>query len=139
MDKQSNGHPEPPIDKYPPDPPTVCRYCRGAVTLVSMGDVFPSGRVNGKMYLCQECGAWVRANPETGDPIGYLADAELMRWRRATREAMAPITRHPRWSRSELVQAALDVPDERARVAMLSIGEIKNLIVWLMRKGPHVP
>jgi len=137
MDKQSNGHPKPPTDQYPPAPPEVCRYCRSPVGLVSLDEVFPEG-VDGKMYICDGCGAQVRANPETGDPIGYLADAELMRWRRAAREAMAPICRGPRRSRSELIQAAIEVSEERARVAMLSIGEIKNLIVWLMREGPQL-
>lgn len=142
MDKQSNGHPEPPTDKYPPEPPEVCRYCRSPVSLVSAEEVYPGLRLEANLYFCEGCGARVGVREETGDPVGYLADAELRRWRRVVHEALRPLRREARSYPTpvhEMIQRALGVPEERARVAMLSIGEIKNLVMWLMREGPELP
>jgi hypothetical protein len=141
MDKQSNGHPEPPTDEYPPDPPEVCRYCRSPVHLVSAEKVFPGTNLSANLYFCEGCGARVGVHEGTGEPVGYLADAELRRWRRVLHQALDPLRREARWYPEpvhELIQDALDVPEERAHVAMLSIREIKNMIVWLMRKGPEL-
>jgi hypothetical protein len=140
MDKQSNGHPEPPTDEYPPDPPEVCRYCRSPVSLVSAEEVYPGMGLEAKLYFCEGCGARVGVHEGTDDPVGYLADAELRRWRRVLHEALREL-RKPRFYQKSvhgLIREALGVPRERARVAMLSIGEVKNMIVWLMRQGPEI-
>lgn len=141
MDRHSNGHPEPPTDEYPPDPPEICRYCRAPVQLLSVEDVFGESEFSGKLYYCEACGARVGTRSGTDAPLGYLADAELRRWRRVLHEALDPIWQETQWPRSRaysLIEEVLDVPEERAHVAMLSQPEIKNMVVWLMRNGPQL-
>lgn len=127
--------------KYPPDPPQTCRYCEQEVRQVDDEELYGKS-YGGELFLCQndQCQARVGCHP-SGDPLGILADRELRRWRSVAHEAFDPI--HEAWDSDisrdgagYFIKKALGVPKAKTHIAMLDIDEIKNLIWWLMKKGP---
>ena len=72
--------------------PTVCRYCSGAVRLVSNA-LFYGGREYGwpLAYHCASCGARVGCHPGTDIPLGTIADTATMKARREAHDAFDPL------------------------------------------------
>ena len=63
--------------------PTICRYCGGAVRLVSASKVYGSaaairlGIERQNFYQCQNCNARVGCHPGSTRPLGNLANEAL--------------------------------------------------------------
>ena len=73
--------------KDPTPVPTECRYCNGPVELVENSEIYR--RNYGKWpyaYLCRPCNAYVGLHPNTLIPLGSLADGELRRARKTSKE-----------------------------------------------------
>lgn len=127
--------------KYPPDPPEECRYCGSNVKLVDDKELYGKS-YGGELYLCQNggCQARVGCHPD-GSPLGILANRELRRWRSVAHEAFDPLYEAydrdlSRDGAGYYIQQAIGVPEEKTHIAMLDLGECKNLIFWLMKEGP---
>lgn len=82
--------------------PTVCRYCRGAVTLVHHSDVY--GRSYGDwpyLYKCGQCDAQVGLHPRTNLPLGTLADRALREARKQSKAVFFQLSERRSWSRND--------------------------------------
>lgn len=132
------------MSKYPPDPPSECRYCGADVERVP--DKVLYGKDYGsKLYLCMndDCQARVGCHDESGEPLGILADAELRRWRSVAHEAFDPLWKSydsdiSRQGAYYYIEKALGVDKHRAHIGMLDLHEVKNLVWWLMKHGPSL-
>jgi hypothetical protein len=72
--------------------PPVCAYCGVASEQVTGADIYPhrpdlAGRI---IYRCTPCKAWVGCHPNTANPLGRLANAELRLAKVAAHAAFDP-------------------------------------------------
>lgn len=83
--------------KNPLPIPTSCRFCDGAVELVSNSEIY-NGIEYGKWpyaYLCRNCDAYVGLHPNTAIPLGTLADADTRKARKECKPAFIALYRGP--------------------------------------------
>jgi hypothetical protein len=69
-----------------------CPYCQGNAALVNGDDVYPARPdLHYKLFwACFPCAAWVGCHPNTAEPLGTLANAELRKLRSAAHAAFDP-------------------------------------------------
>jgi hypothetical protein len=100
--------------KDPLPAPEVCRYCGGAVELVSNGAIYR--REYGEWpyaYLCRPCDAYVGLHPQTDIPLGTLANAELRDVRKNSKALFHKLMELRGWSRNRAyarLAEALNMP-----------------------------
>lgn len=80
-----------------------CSYCGREAELVDGTEVYPHrpDLSDKKFYRCEPCAAWVGCHPGTDRPLGRLANAELRRAKMAAHQALDPLWRSGRMSRSQ--------------------------------------
>lgn len=133
--------------KYFPDGCNICNSKR--VILTDSSVIY--GKSYGNIYLCLNCGAYVGVhevakNPhgEINAPKGTLGDRELRELRKIAHGLFDPIWKRKILSRGgayKMLMRILDIPKERAHIAMLTKEELNKLILELRNreKNEHKP
>ena len=88
------------------EPPTECRFCKGAVKLINNVEIY--GREYGwpLAYRCDCCNARVGTHPGTDIPLGTLADDATQKARSAAHAAFDRLWRGKTpWHRSQAYRA----------------------------------
>lgn len=88
--------------------PTRCRYCGGAVDLVSAALVQPNGRKDNHLYMCVSCGASVGTHTGTAVPMGLLSNRRHRRQKQRVHNMFDATWRSGRLTRSEAYAALAD-------------------------------
>ena len=119
--------------------PTICRYCGGAVRLVSASKVYgPAaaarlGIERQSFYQCQNCNARVGCHPGSTRPLGNLANEALRMKRMETHHVFDSFWKERGMSRT---QAYISLIDKReAEVLMLLYSEKESAVNVAERLG----
>lgn len=119
-------------DTYPPPPPEECRYCGGEVRQVSQKEFYGQSYGGGSLYVCYECNARVGTHDGSSDPLGLLANQELLDLRKKVHELFDPMWRENGTSRQEAYEfffgSMLGLPEHRQHVGMLTKEECEKAI-----------
>lgn len=99
-----------------------CDYCTRAAALVDSSIVY-HGRSYGPIYYCGPCQAWVGCHPNTTQPLGRLANAELRKWKQAVHAVFDPV-----WKRRLELKRKVDPAYTRA---MARGGRYRELAVLM--------
>lgn len=99
-----------------------CQYCGREAVFLSSREFY--GKDYGtNLYLCRYCDAYVGTHGRTDKPKGTLANAELRQLRMKAHNLFDPLWKGKRMNRTQayqLMQKWLDLPKERAHIAMLT-------------------
>lgn len=107
-----------------------CPYCSGATKLVPRSTLYPNHE--GLVYLCSPCSAWVGVKKGSDKSLGFVANSNLRKWRRAAHQWFDPLWKgKPNGTRDKAYKwlaEQLDIPEEECHIAMFDIPQCKRLI-----------
>lgn len=110
----------------------ICGYCGGVAELADSAEVY-WGHSYGYIYLCRPCGAWVGCHPNTMQPLGTLANAELRQWRNHAHASFDVLWRGPRakMKRQEAyawLAEKLNLTKEECHIGLFTIEQCKRVV-----------
>lgn len=117
--------------------PTICRYCGGAVRLVSASKVYgPAaaarlGIERQSFYQCQNCNARVGCHPGSTRPLGNLANEALRMKRMETHHAFDSFWKERGMSRTQAYKwmaKKMRLSEELAHIGGFEIDRCQKLI-----------
>lgn len=111
----------------------VCNYCKQDSELVSGDIIYPHRKdLHSKwFYLCKPCDAYVGCHPDTQQPLGRLANAELRKYKSCAHAAFDPYWRSGKVSRSQAYQALaarLGILVKNCHIGMFDVHTCKRVI-----------
>ena len=116
-----------------------CPYCNSVVVKEDSEIIY--GRSYGDVYICSAypaCNAYVGADKKTGKPLGTLADYKLRRARNKAHASFDPLWQKGGMKRTEAYKwmaEVMDLPREKAHIAMFDVDQCNKLIGKVMRRG----
>ena len=116
--------------------PTICRYCGGAVRLVSASKVYgPAAARLGierqSFYQCQNCNARVGCHPGSTRPLGNLANEALRMKRMETHHVFDSFWKERGMSRTQAYKwmaKKMRLSEELAHIGGFEIDRCQKLI-----------
>lgn len=117
--------------------PTICRYCGGAVRLVSASKVYgPAaaarlGIERQSFYQCQNCNARVGCHPGSTRPLGNLANGALRMKRMETHHVFDSFWKERGMSRTQAYKwmaKKMRLSEELAHIGGFEIDRCQKLI-----------
>lgn len=117
--------------------PTICRYCGGAVRLVSASKVYgPAaaarlGIERQSFYQCQNCNARVGCHPGSTRPLGNLANEALRMKRMETHHVFDSFWKERGMSRTQAYKRMakkMRLSEELAHIGGFEIDRCQKLI-----------
>ena len=117
--------------------PTICRYCGGAVRLVSASKVYgPAaaarlGIERQSFYQCQNCNARVGCHPGSTRPLGNLANEALRMKRMETHHVFDSFWKERGMSRTQAYKwmaKKMRLSEELAHIGGFEIDRCQKLI-----------
>ena len=117
--------------------PTICRYCGGAVRLVSASKVYgPAaaarlGIERQSFYQCQNCNARVGCHPGSTRPLGNLANEALRMKRMETHHVFDSFCKERGMSRTQAYKwmaKKMRLSEELAHIGGFEIDRCQKLI-----------
>lgn len=112
----------------------ICPYCNSEASIKDSSLIY--GRSYGKVLICHsypKCDAFVGVHKKDGvTPLGTMANGELREWRKmAHNDYFDPLWKSGKMTRSEaykFMQTLMELPEEKAHIAMFDIDQCKTLI-----------
>ena len=115
--------------------PTICRYCGGAVRLVSASKVYgPAAAARlgiERFYQCQNCNARVGCHPGSTRPLGNLANEALRMKRMETHHVFDSFWKERGMSRTQAYKwmaKKMRLSEELAHIGGFEIDRCQKLI-----------
>ena len=108
----------------------VCGYCGGVAELTDSAEVY-GGRSYGSIYICRPCQAWVGCHPNTLQPLGTLAKAELRQWRNHAHASFDVLWRYKGVKRQEAyawLAEKLNLTKEECHIGLFTIEQCKRVV-----------
>ncbi|HUV67556.1 MAG TPA: zinc-finger-containing protein [Sedimentisphaerales bacterium] len=124
---------------------SICPFCDGQMRLVNSAEIY--GRSFGYLYVCSNypnCDTYVGCHRGSTRALGTPADRALRQARKAAHEIFDRLWRGGQWARNAAygrLCEVLQVPQERAHIAMLTLAECRQLCRAVKRgdfKRKHV-
>ena len=121
----------------PLDTPTICRYCGGAVRLVTASKVYgPAAAVRlgierQNFYQCQNCNARVGCHPGSTRPLGNLANEALRMKRMETHQVFDGFWKERGMSRTQAYKwmaKKMRLSEELAHIGGFEMDRCQKLI-----------
>lgn len=111
----------------------ICPYCNEQSKLTTGKEIYPHrDDLHSKyFYLCKPCAAWCGCHPQTKQPLGRLANAELRRAKIAAHAAFDPIWRRKRELRNNAyawLSSELGVPLHQCHIGMFDVDMCRRVI-----------
>ena len=110
-----------------------CPYCGNKSDGVNGLAVYPDrpDLHNKWFYRCHPCDAYVGCHPNTKNPLGRLANAELRKYKSMAHRAFDPIWKTKAMKRSDaykVLAAEMRIQPSECHIGMLDIAQCKQVI-----------
>lgn len=115
-----------------------CPYCEQATVFTDSSEVYRKSY--GMIYLCRDCDAFVGVHGSTVNPLGTPAKRKLRELRKCCHGTLDYYWRTKQVTRSALyswMMTVMQLPKERAHIAMLSETECLNLLYHAQEVTPE--
>lgn len=89
------------------------------------------------VYVCKDCDAYVSTHGKGKTPLGTMANKELRELRKICHGLFDPLWQRGQYSRTgayRFLQRTMDLPAEKAHIAMFNTEQCKKLIAILREK-----
>lgn len=111
----------------------MCDYCDKPAKLVTGKVMYPHRPdLYGKFfYKCDPCKAWVGCHPNTTNPLGRLANAELRKAKSAAHAAFDPIWKSRRKSRGSAYKwlaERLGMAQQNCHIGMFDVDMCRRVV-----------
>lgn len=117
----------------------VCPYCDKAATLVRGHAIYPHrpDLAHKPFWQCAPCGAHVGCHPDTVNPLGRLANAELRKAKQKAHAAFDPLWRGGKMKRVEAyawLSKETGIASQNCHIGMMDIDQCRSVIAVMANK-----
>jgi len=116
----------------------VCHYCCNQAVKVLGKVIYPHrpDLYQKTFYQCKPCNAWVGCHPNTENPLGRLANAELRKWKSMVHGLFDPIWKNKKMRRGEAyswLAKELQIDEKECHVGMFSLERCQKSVAILIK------
>lgn len=111
----------------------VCPYCDRASVLVGGNAIYPHrpDLIAKKFYLCKPCDAYVGCHPDTVNPLGRLANADLRKAKQQAHAVFDPIWKSRKKRRTDAYKWLADsmgIAPQNCHIGMFDVDQRRAVI-----------